>query len=164
MLSYNSVSAGLLGGIEFFGNSDEASDEALRSSCEKNGNVVAGSYINYTSAYKTDKDGKGYIDHFSIESVEQLPVSRLAAALISAAAATLVFILSKKLKVRFSLPVAIATLIGYGICGVMLNAHGSTIPLAYCTVFIPVAFLFNLIRRYAIETIEKRKITAAFKK
>ncbi len=57
--------------IMFFGSSDEASDEALRASCEKNGNVVAGSYINYTSAYKTDADGKGYIDHFSIESVEQ---------------------------------------------------------------------------------------------
>ncbi len=293
--------------IMFFGNSDEASDAALRAACEKNGNVVAGSYINYTSAYKTDKDGKGYIDHFSIESVEQpffadycdtgfvnvspdddgivrsvmmsdsddsgeniyqsfssviyskycektgestnvlsldgngrmwinyagkpgdyeyisfvdviqgkvdprifsgcvvfvgayaagmqdqysvpnssaqmfgveihanilqcmiddrmpLPVSRLVAALISAAAATLVFLLSKKLKVRFSLPIAIVALVGYGFCGVMLNAHGSTIPLAYCTVFIPVAFLFNLIRRYAIETIEKRKITAAFKK
>lgn len=57
--------------IMFFGSSDEASDEALRASCKKNGNVVAGSYINYTSAYKTDADGKGYIDHFSIESVEQ---------------------------------------------------------------------------------------------
>ena len=53
--------------IMFFGNSDEARDETLRASCEKNGNVVAGTYINY----KTDADGKGYIDHFSIESVEQ---------------------------------------------------------------------------------------------
>ena len=292
--------------IMFFGNSDEAGDEALRAACEKNGNVVAGSYINYTSVYKIDENGDPYIDHFNIDSVEQpffsdccdtgfvnvspdddgivrsvmmydadnddntcssfssviyskycertgaeenalslddsgrmwinyagkpgdyehisfvdviegrvdprifngcvvfvgayasgmqdqysvpnssaqmfgveihanilqcmiddrmpLPVSRPIAALVSAAAATLVFIISKKLKVRFSLPVAIIALIGYGVCGVMLNANGSTIPLAYCTVFIPVAFLFNLIRRYAIETIEKRRITAAFKK
>lgn len=36
--------------------------------------------------------------------------------------------------------------------------------LAYCAVFVPLTFLFNLVRRYALETLEKRRITAAFKK
>ena len=87
-----------------------------------------------------------------------------AAAAVSSVAVLAVFVIFKKLKVRFSLPITLGALVGYGLCGVMLNAHGSTIPLAYCAVFIPIAFLFNLVRRYALETIEKRRITAAFKK
>ncbi len=35
--------------IMFFGSMGEEGDEALRLACEKNGNVVAGSYINYTA-------------------------------------------------------------------------------------------------------------------
>lgn len=93
-----------------------------------------------------------------------LPVSRLLAAVISSVTVLLVFVISKKLKVRFSLPLSLAVLAGFICCGALLNANGSTIPLAYCAVFVPLAFLFNLIRRYALETIEKRKITAAFKK
>lgn len=296
--------------IMFFGSISEEGDEALRLACEKNGNVVAGSYINYSSVYATDENGDPYIDHFHIDSVTEpyfagqcttgfvnvspdddgivrsammydngssdagqdteyksfssaiyskycertgekenglslddngrmwinyagkpgdyeyisfsdvlngnvdprifkdcivfvgayasglqdqysvpnssaqmfgveihanilqciiddrmpLPVSRLLAALVSAIVALVVFVISKKLKVRFSLPAALIALLGYGFCGIALNVHGSTIPLAYCAVFVPLTFLFNLVRRYALETLEKRRITAAFKK
>lgn len=292
--------------IMFFGSMGEEGDEALRLACEKNGNVVAGSYINYNSVYATDQNGKPYIDHFNIDSVTQpyfadscytgfvnvspdddgivrsammsdddndnehypsfssmiyskycertgetenplaldksgrmwinyagkpgdyeyisfvdvlngnvdprifsgcvvfvgayaaglqdqysvpnssaqmfgveihanilqciiddrmpLPVSRLTAALISAAAALIVFIVSKRSKLAFSLPITLIAIAGYGFGGVFLNAHGSTIPLASAAVFMPLSFLFNPVRRYALQTIEKRRITAAFKK
>ncbi len=291
--------------IMFFGNIDEEGDEALRAACEKNGNVVAGSYINYTSKYTVDENGKPFIDHFNIESVTEpffaeycdtgfvnvspdddgivrsammydgdasrdyeslssviyskycertgrsknslsldsngrmwinyagrpgdyehisfsdviegkvdprifkdcivfvgayasglqdqysvpnssaqmfgveihanilqgiidnrmpLPIARITAALICAALCTAVYLLSRKAKIKISLPITIVALVGFVFCGIMLNDNGLTIPLAYCTVFIPVAFLFNLVRHYAVETLEKRRITAAFKK
>lgn len=57
--------------IMIFEDMDEEGDEALKAACKKSGKVVAGSYINYNSVYKTDSDGKGYIDYFNVEQVEQ---------------------------------------------------------------------------------------------
>lgn len=57
--------------VMIFGETDEASDNALKVACENSGKVVAGSYINYTSVYKTTEDGKPYIDHFNIAEIEQ---------------------------------------------------------------------------------------------
>lgn len=57
--------------IMFFGSMTEEGDEAFRNACEKNGNVVAGSYINYRSVYTVDENGKPFIDHFNIDSVTQ---------------------------------------------------------------------------------------------
>lgn len=57
--------------VMIFGETDEESDNALKTACENSGKVVAGSYINYTSVYKTTDDGKAYIDHFNISEIEQ---------------------------------------------------------------------------------------------
>lgn len=57
--------------IMIFGNMDEEGDAALKKACAENGRVVAGSYINYSSAYKTDENGKPYIDYFNIDEIEQ---------------------------------------------------------------------------------------------
>lgn len=57
--------------IMVFGDMDSEGDEALRAACEESGRVISGSYINYTTAYKTDEKGKPYIDHFNIDSIEQ---------------------------------------------------------------------------------------------
>ncbi len=57
--------------VMIFGETDEASDNVLKEACENSGKVVAGSYINYTSVYKTTEDGKPYIDHFNIDEIEQ---------------------------------------------------------------------------------------------
>ena len=56
--------------IMFFGNMDEEGDNRLINACANNGNIVAGSYINYNSAYKTDENGQGYIDHYNVEEIE----------------------------------------------------------------------------------------------
>ena len=65
--------------IMIFGDMDREGDLALREACMENGRVVSGSYINYTSAYKTDEKGKPYIDHFNVASVEQPIISDCAA-------------------------------------------------------------------------------------
>jgi len=57
--------------VMIFGETDENSDDILKKACEDSGRVVAGSYINYTSVYKTTEDGKAYIDHFNIAEIEQ---------------------------------------------------------------------------------------------
>ncbi len=57
--------------VMIFGETDEISDNAIKEACENSGKVVAGSYINYTSVYKTTEDGKPYIDHFNISEIEQ---------------------------------------------------------------------------------------------
>lgn len=57
--------------IMVFGDMDSQGDKALSEACRNSGRVVAGSYISYTSAYKTDENGKPYIDRFHIEQIEQ---------------------------------------------------------------------------------------------
>ena len=57
--------------VMIFGETNEISDNTLKEACENSGKVVAGSYINYTSVYKTTEDGKPYIDHFNIAEIEQ---------------------------------------------------------------------------------------------
>ena len=52
----------------------------------------------------------------------------------------------------------------YIAAGVMLNGSGLTIPILYAPLFMVICYLVNLGRKYAEEAIEKRKITAAFKK
>ena len=50
---------------------DEKGDNALKEACEKNKNVVAGSYINYNSVMRTGNDGKMYVDNFNIEAIDR---------------------------------------------------------------------------------------------
>ena len=57
--------------LMIFGDMDEAGDAALREACSKHNNVVAGSYINYSSVYRVLEDGKGYIDNFNIDTIDQ---------------------------------------------------------------------------------------------
>lgn len=61
--------------IMIFGDMDSEGDLALKEACKKNGRIVSGSYINYTSVYKTDEKGKPYIDNFNIYSIEQPVIS-----------------------------------------------------------------------------------------
>lgn len=302
--------------IMFFGNMDEEGDKALEQACIDHQNIVAGSYINYTSKYSVDENGKPFIDHFYIDRVSEpffagekplcgtgfvnvspdedgivrsalmvdtgiappyydsattlyesfssavyskycermgesenalkldelgrmwityagkpgdyeyislcdvldgnvdprifkdcivlvgayasglqdqysvpnssaqmfgveihanilqgiidnrmpLPVPRALAASVCAIVAVLVFFIAKNVRVRISLPFTVAVLVLYAGLGTLFNKNGSTLPLAYCAVFVPLAFLFNLVRRYALETREKRRITTAFKK
>ena len=50
---------------------DTEGDKALYDSCSRNPDIVSGSYINYNSVYRYDKSGRGYIDNFNIESIDQ---------------------------------------------------------------------------------------------
>lgn len=50
---------------------DEKGDNALKEACEKNKNVVAGSYINYNSVMRTGNDGQMYVDNFNIEAIDR---------------------------------------------------------------------------------------------
>lgn len=291
--------------IMVFGDMDSEGDEALRAACEESGRVISGSYINYTTAYKTDEKGKPYIDHFNIDSIEQpiiadctatgfvnassdedgivrsailsedfegvtyksfaatiyskyceflgisenipaldsnsrmwinyagrpfdyehislssvldgtadprifsdcivligayasglqdqfsvpnssdqmfgveihaniiqglldgkcpVPANRVLSALAAAAAAVLAYLISKYSKVKISTPIIIVMTAAYIAAGVMLNGSGLTIPILYAPLFMVICYLVNLGRKYAEEAIEKRKITAAFKK
>lgn len=291
--------------IMVFGEMDESGDAALLEACSASGRVVAGSYINYGSAYKTDGNGNHYIDHFNIERIEQpitdgncttgfvnsspdddgivrtafltadyegqtyrsfaseiyrkycesagitenipsldssgrmqisyagrpydyehisycdvvsgkvdprvftdcvvlvgayasglqdqfsvpgsadqmygveihanilqglldgkypVPASQLLSALIAGVLCAAVFLASHTLKFRISLVITLVVEIGYFVAGIALNNAGTTFPLLYAPAFVLLAFLVNLGVRYAAEAIEKRKITAAFRK
>ena len=46
--------------LMIFGEMEKESDDKLIEACRNSGRVVAGSYINYTSEYKTDENGNPY--------------------------------------------------------------------------------------------------------
>lgn len=295
--------------IMIFGDMDSEGDDALAEACRSSGRVVAGSYISYTSAYKTDEKGKPYIDRFNIEQIEQpivaddcvtgfvnaspdddgivrsafltvsapevygnerfgslaaqtyamyckntgtventptlddngrmwisyagrpgdyehisvsslldgsvdprifsdcivlvgayasglqdqfsvpnssdqmfgveihaniiqglldgkcpIPADRILSALAAAAAAVIAYLISKLAKVKLSTPIIIVMTGAYIAAGISLNNFGLTAPVLYAPLFMVLCYLINLGRKYAEEAIEKRKITAAFKK
>ncbi|MBR2086043.1 MAG: adenylate/guanylate cyclase domain-containing protein [Oscillospiraceae bacterium] len=57
--------------LMLFGDMDAAGDQALREACSRYPDVVSGCYINYSSVYRYTEDGKGYIDNYNIESIDQ---------------------------------------------------------------------------------------------
>ena len=57
--------------LMLFSDMDAAGDQALRDACSRNPGIVAGSYINYNSVYRYTDSGKGYIDNYNIESIDQ---------------------------------------------------------------------------------------------
>ena len=61
--------------IMLFGDMESEGDERLKNVCAESGRVVSGSYINYSSQYKTDEKGGHYIDHFNIDGVTEPIVS-----------------------------------------------------------------------------------------
>ncbi|MGN1089615.1 MAG: CHASE2 domain-containing protein [Huintestinicola sp.] len=61
--------------IMVFGEMDSEGDEALKAACTESGRVVSGSYINYTTAYCVDENGKPYIDHLNIADIEEPIIS-----------------------------------------------------------------------------------------
>lgn len=291
--------------IMVFGEMDGQGDDAFKEACERSGRVVAGSYINYNTAYKTDESGKAYIDYFNIEEVEQpivdgivktgfvnaapdddgivrstllsaekdgtvyksfaaqtysaycefigaeentpaldnsgrmwisyagepsdyehiplcslldgsvdpkiftdcivivgayasglqdqfsvpgcadqmfgaeihanivqgmldgkypVPASRAVAALCCAVAACCIYLISRKLRMKFSIPIVMIASAGFVAAGIALNGAGTNFPILYAPLFSVLGCLVNIIRRYAEEAAEKRKITAAFKK
>lgn len=89
---------------------------------------------------------------------------RLAAAAISGAIAAVMYVIFRFVKIKFSTPLMFAVLIGYVAAGIALNGAGIILPLIYTLVSVAVAYLVNLGRHYGEATLEKRKITNAFKK
>lgn len=57
--------------IMFFGTMESEGDEALKAACTESGRVVSGSYINYTTSYCLDENGKPYIDYLHIADIEE---------------------------------------------------------------------------------------------
>ncbi len=57
--------------LMLFNDMDTAGDQALRDACSSNPGIVSGSYINYNSVYRYSESGKGYIDNYNIESIDQ---------------------------------------------------------------------------------------------
>lgn len=57
--------------IMVFGEKDSRGDEALKAACRESGRVVSGSYINYSTAYCVDENGKPYINYLNIKDIEQ---------------------------------------------------------------------------------------------
>lgn len=291
--------------IMFFGEIDSQGDDALKEACVQSGRVVSGSYINYTTAYCVDENGKPYINHLNIADIEEpiisdyvntgfvnavpdddgivrsamlsaeyngityqafadkiysvycermgvsretprldengrmwityagrpgdyehiplskvldgsvdpkifkdcivligayasglqdqfavpnsanqmfgveihaniiqglidgrstVPAPRWAAALITAAFALLVYIITKKLALKISTPVTVILIAGSIFVFIALNNAGISFPLIYLAGCVLVCYLINLIRKYVESIIEKRKITDAFKK
>lgn len=56
--------------IMFFGEMTPEGDRKFMEACALHDNIVAGSYINFNSVYKTDENGNGYIDHYHVEEIE----------------------------------------------------------------------------------------------
>lgn len=61
--------------IMIFGEMDREGDERLKAVCSESGRVVAGSYINYNTAYCVDENGKPYINHLNIADIEEPIIS-----------------------------------------------------------------------------------------
>ena len=57
--------------LMLFGDMDPDGDRALHDACSRNPYIVSGSYINYNSVYRYTESGKGYIDNYNIESIDQ---------------------------------------------------------------------------------------------
>ncbi|MGN0642602.1 MAG: CHASE2 domain-containing protein [Huintestinicola sp.] len=291
--------------IMVFGDMDSEGDAALIEACERSGRVVSGSYINYTTAYCVDENGKPYIDHLNVSTVEEpiigsvvqtgfvnsipdddgivrsamlsesfedrtyssfaakiysvycekmgisentprldgngrmlinyagrpgdyehipysavlngsvdpkvfkdcivligayasglqdqfavpnsadqmygveihaniiqglldgkssVPAPRAAAALIAAALTCIAYLLTKKLALKFSTPLTVVLIGGSAVIFTVLNGTGTSFPLIYLPMGVLVCYLVNLIRKYVEESIEKKKITDAFKK
>lgn len=291
--------------IMVFGDMDSEGDEALKDACERSGRVVSGSYINYTTAYCVDENGKPYINHLNISTVEEpiigsvvrtgfvnsmpdddgivrsamlsesfedrtyssfaakiysvycekmgisentprldgngrmlinyagrpgdyehipltavlngsvdpkvfkdcvvligayasglqdqfavpnsadqmygveihaniiqglldgkssVPAPRAAAALISAALTCIAYILTKKLALKFSTPLTVVLVVGSTVVFTLLYGMGTSFPLIYLPLGVLLCYLINLIRKYVEESLEKKKITDAFKK
>ena len=291
--------------IMIFGDMDSEGDEALRRACTESGRVVSGSYINYNTVYKTDADGRSYIDYFNIENIEQpiiadcastgfvnstpdedgivrsafvseewngeiyrsfaaetyslycrhlgitenipkldssgrmwisyagrpydyehislsalldgsvdprifkdcivivgayasglqdqfsvpnsadqmygaeihanivqalldgkcpVPADRGLSASAAALIACCAYLISRKLRFRASTPLTVILIVGWGVCAVAMNNAGTAFPMLYAPLGSLASYLTNLGRKYAEENIEKRKITAAFKK
>ncbi len=291
--------------IMIFGDMDAEGDESLKKVCAENGNVVSGSYINYSSKYKTDESGKPYIDHFNIDGITEpivseqcgtgfvnaspdedgivrsafisadfggveyqsigaaaysmycekngiapnipaldqngrmwisyagkpydyehiplckvldgsvdprifsdcivlvgayaaglqdqfpvpnssdlmygveihaniiqglldgktpVPADRVWAALISAFIAAAVYGISKRFRLRVSLPCTVLIAGGYVCFAAAANSGGTAYPLLYAPMFSALGYLFDIVRKYIAEAAEKRRITAAFKK
>lgn len=291
--------------IMIFGDMDSEGDERLKAVCAENGNVVSGSYINYSSQYKTDENGKPYIDHFNIDGVTEpivsaqcetgfvnaspdedgivrsafisaghedreyqsiaaaaysmycekngiepnipaldpngrmwisyagkpydyehislcrlldgsvdprifngcivlvgayaaglqdnfsvpgssdlmygveihaniiqglldgktpVPANRMSAAIISAFLAAAAYLISRRFKIKASTPCTAVIAAGYAGFSVVSNLHGTTYPLLYAPLFSVLGYLLNLVRKYAEQSAEKRRMTAAFKK
>lgn len=63
--------------IMLFGEMTEEGDKALYDACEKNGDIVLGSNILFSSKIQTDKDGNQYIDHLNIDKIQYSYLSEI---------------------------------------------------------------------------------------
>ncbi|MBQ7783237.1 MAG: adenylate/guanylate cyclase domain-containing protein, partial [Oscillospiraceae bacterium] len=93
-----------------------------------------------------------------------VPANRLLTSLVNAVLAAAAYLISYKFRFRVSTAAVMLMTVSFFIVSVMLNTGGLTIPLLYAPMYIIIVYLINLGRRYAEEAIEKRRITAAFRK
>lgn len=93
-----------------------------------------------------------------------VPAAKAVSALVCAVIACCIYLLSGKLKMKLSIPITVIVSAGYVFGGIALNGAGLIFPILYAPLFSVLGCLVNIIRKYAEEAAEKRKITAAFKK
>lgn len=93
-----------------------------------------------------------------------VPANRAFSALFAAVIACIAYVLSRRLKIKASLPIILVIIICCAVGGVALNNAGTTLPVLYAPLFSAVCYITNLGRKYAEEAVEKKKITSAFKK
>lgn len=93
-----------------------------------------------------------------------VPAGQTVSALLAAAVACLVYVASRSLKMKFSTPIMIVTAAGCVAFGIVMNNSGTVFPILYAPLFSVLCYLINVIRKYAEEAAEKRRITDAFKK
>lgn len=99
-----------------------------------------------------------------IDGQTPVPANRMLIALCSAALAAAAYIISYKLAFKISTPVVLTMIIGFFAACILLYRNGSIVNILYAPIFMFASYLINLGRKYAEEAIEKRRITAAFKK
>ena len=93
-----------------------------------------------------------------------VPANRGTAALVSAFFAAAAYIVSKRFEIKAQPPCVIVLAGGYMGLAALMNSLGTAYPLLYAPLFSVIGYILNLVRNYALEAAEKRRITAAFKK
>ncbi len=93
-----------------------------------------------------------------------VPANRMSAAIISAFLAAAAYLISRRFKIKASTPCTAVIAAGYVGFSVVSNLNGITYPILYAPLFSVLGYLLNLLRKYAEQSAEKRRMTAAFKK
>lgn len=93
-----------------------------------------------------------------------VPAGRWYASIVSAAAAALIYFISRQYKLKFSTPVTFIGMILLACVFMLVNFLGTAYPVIYSLLFMVVGYLINLVRKYVHEALEKKRVTDAFRK